>query len=73
MLMTSLLYSLAISVGAYLNPSLVLLQALCLLLFLTFLFVLAMTHVGTEALSFLAFIRRFFFDASLFLPMPISS
>ena len=33
----------------YLNPSLVLLQVLCFLFDLTFLFVLAMTHVGTEA------------------------
>jgi hypothetical protein len=38
---------------------------------LTFLFVLAMTQDGTEALLFLAFIRRFFLDASLFLPKPL--
>ena len=74
MLTTSLLYSLAISVrGAYLNPSLVLLQTLCFLLDLTCLFVLAMTQDGTEAFCFLAFIRRFFLDASLFLPMPSKS
>jgi hypothetical protein len=55
----------------YFNPSLVLLQTLCFLFDLTFLFVFAMTHVGTEAFDLLAFIRRFFLDASLFLPKPL--
>jgi len=50
---------------------LVLLQALCFVLDLTFLFVLEMTQVGTEEFCFLAFIRRFFLDASLFLPKPL--
>jgi len=54
-----------------LNPSLVLLQALCLVLDLVFLFVLEMTQVGTDAFAFLAFMRRFFLDASLFLPKPL--
>ena len=52
----------------YLKRSLVLLQTRCLLFVLAFLFVLAMTHVGTEAFCFLAFISRAFLDASLFLP-----
>jgi hypothetical protein len=52
----------------YFRPSLVLLQTRCLLFVLVFLFVLAMTQVGTEAFCFLAFINRFFFEASLFLP-----
>jgi hypothetical protein len=50
---------------------LVLLQVLCFRFDLTFLFVLAMTHVGTEAFCFLAFMRWFFLDASLFLPKPL--
>ena len=56
---------------AYFNPSLVLLQILCFLFDLVFLLVRAITHVGTEAFIFLALIRRFFFDASLFLPKPL--
>ena len=56
---------------AYLNPSLVLLQVLCFWFALTFLLVLAMTQVGTEEFCFLAFMRRFFLDASLFLPMSL--
>jgi hypothetical protein len=30
-----------------------------------------MTQVGTEAFCFLAFIRRFFLDESLFLPIAL--
>jgi len=72
LLMTSLLYSSAILLArAYLNPSLFLLQTLCFLFDLTCRFVLAMTQDGTDAFCFLAFIRRFFLDASLFLPMPL--
>ena len=67
-MMTSFFYSPNIIHGAYLNPSLVLRQTLCFWLDLTFLFVLAMTQVGTEEFFFLAFIRRFFLDASLLLP-----
>jgi hypothetical protein len=36
---------------------------------LTFLLVFAMTQVGMEAFDFRALMRRFFFEASLFLPM----
>jgi transposase len=64
-LLSSHLFPIAL---AYLNPNLVLLQTLCLLFDLIFLFVRAMTHVGTEAFCFLALSRRFFLDASLFLP-----
>ena len=39
-----------------------------LLFALTFLLVLAITQVGTEEFCFLAFMSRFFLDASLFLP-----
>src|SRR5438309_350020 len=56
----------------YLNPSLVLLQVRCFRFDLTFLFVLAMTHVRTEAFCFLAFMRWFFLEASLFLPNPLN-
>jgi hypothetical protein len=65
-----MLYSCHFDYAGYLNPSLVLLQTLCFLFDLVFRFVLAMTHVGTEPLVFLAFIRWFFLDASLFLPKP---
>jgi hypothetical protein len=54
-----------------LNPSLVRLQVLCFRFDLTFLFVLAITHVGTEAFCLLALMRWFFLDASLFLPKPL--
>jgi len=68
------IYSLVVLVErGYLNLSLVFLQDLCFVFVLVCLFVLAMTHEGTEALAFLAFMRRFFFDASLFLPIPLKS
>jgi hypothetical protein len=53
---------------AYLSPSLLRLQILCFWFARTFLFVLAMTQVGTDEFDFLAFMSRFFLDASLFLP-----